>query len=112
MSGAITFLACENCGHRWVLGRRACPRCGSGRIARCPASGRGRLYSATIVHRAPDEAFAAIAPYRIALVDLDEGPRLMAHLDGEAAIGTRLRGRAETVAGREIPVFVTDEDAG
>jgi hypothetical protein len=57
------------------------------------------------VHRAPDEAFAAIAPYGIALVDLDEGPRIMAHLRCEAAIGTRVSGRIETMAGRPLPVF-------
>lgn len=112
MSGAIILEACRACNHRWVLGRRQCPRCGSDEVERAPASGRGRLYAATTVHRAPDEAFAAIAPYRIALVDLDEGPRLMAHLRGEAAIGARLRGWIETVAGRPIPVFAPEDSEG
>lgn len=111
MSAAIMLEQCRHCGHRWALGRRRCPRCGSGEIERAPATGLGRVYAVTLVHRAPEEAFAAVTPYRIALIDLDDGPRLMAHLGGDAAIGTRVRGRLETVAGRRIPVFAREETA-
>jgi uncharacterized OB-fold protein len=54
-----------------------------------PASGRGTLHSFTVVHRAPpppegavDGAWAGTVPYVVALVDLDEGVRLMANLVG------------------------------
>ena len=38
-------------------------------------SGRGTLYSVTSVHAAP-EAFREFTPYQVAIVDLDDGPRL------------------------------------
>lgn len=112
MSDAIMLEQCRSCGHHWVLARRRCPRCGAAEIELIPASGGGRVYAATLVHRAPDDAFAAIAPYRIALIDLDEGPRLMAHLDDEAPVGTWVTGRLETIAGRRIPVFARAGYAG
>jgi uncharacterized OB-fold protein len=45
------------------------------------ASGRGTVHSFTVVHRAPPE-FVAEAPYVVALVDLEEGPRMMSRLLG------------------------------
>jgi hypothetical protein len=44
------------------------------------ASGRGTVYSYTVVHRAANEAFADQVPYVIALIDLEEGVRLMTRL--------------------------------
>jgi uncharacterized OB-fold protein len=43
------------------------------------ATGRGSVHSFTVVHRAPPE-FAAEAPYVVALIDLEEGPRMMSRL--------------------------------
>ncbi|MCZ7889686.1 MULTISPECIES: Zn-ribbon domain-containing OB-fold protein [Agrobacterium] len=40
------------------------------------ASGRGTLYSFTVVHRSIHEEFASMTPFVIALVDLKEGVRL------------------------------------
>lgn len=42
-------------------------------------SGRGTIYSYSIVRRAPSQAFADV-PYTVALVDLDEGVRMMARV--------------------------------
>lgn len=104
MSG-IMLESCGACGATWVLPRDLCPRCGADEIARRQASGRGAVFSVTEVTRAPDEAWRALVPYRIALIDLEEGPRLMAHLDGDAAIGDRVRGALEARADRPVPVF-------
>ncbi len=52
----------------------------------------GRVYSHTLVREAPDD-FARQAPYRLALVELDDGSRITAQLtdvDGEIAIGDRV----------------------
>jgi len=43
-------------------------------------SGRGTVYASTVVHRPADESFAAEVPYVVALVDLEEGPRLMTRI--------------------------------
>lgn len=101
----ITIESCRDCGARWVLERERCPHCGSARLVRSEACGRGTVFAATLVHRAPDEAFRAIVPYRIGLVDLEEGPRVLAHLAGEAPIGTKVVGAVAEVAGHAVPVF-------
>lgn len=112
MSSGIMIEQCRACEKRWALPRRRCPHCGATGIDRIEAAGGGRVFSATLVHRAPDDRFAALTPYRIALIDLDEGPRLMAHLRGDAPIGARVAGRIEPVAGRPLPVFVPAGDPG
>jgi len=45
-----------------------------------PSSGRGVVYSFTVVHRAPDPSFKDDVPYVIAIVELDEGVRLMSNM--------------------------------
>jgi len=58
-------------------------------------SGRGTLYSVTSIHAAP-EAFRAFAPYQVAIVDLEEGPRLAAAFLG--SVETPLDSPVEMVA--------------
>jgi uncharacterized OB-fold protein len=57
-------------------------------------SGRGTVYAVTVVHRPPQAAFAAIAPYAYALVDLDEGIRVITIITGcppdQVAVGMRV----------------------
>lgn len=91
--GRFELQQCDSCA-RWVFYPRAiCPHCGGVELTWRAASGRGVVYSFTVVHRAP-EAFAAEAPYVVALVDLEEaGARIMTRvLDPPEAvtIGARL----------------------
>ena len=94
--GVILYQACERCGAAQTLARLACTQCGRADPAWREAAGRGTLYAVTRVYRAPDEAFRALAPYRIALVDMDEGFRLMGQLADEAAIGDPVMARIVT----------------
>jgi uncharacterized OB-fold protein len=57
----------------------ACPSCLSEDYRWAGASGRGRLYSYSIVHRPVDPA-RFDAPYVLAVVELDEGPRLLTNI--------------------------------
>jgi uncharacterized OB-fold protein len=86
---------CDDCGTFHFYPRPACPHCGSERVQPRRASGTGRLYSYSIVHRAPSAAFAADVPYVVAIVATDEGPHLMSRVVGAApeaiAIGMRLK---------------------
>ena len=76
---------CRDCGARHFMPRLLCPACWSDRLEWVPSSGRGRVHSFSIVHRAPTPAFAAIAPYVVALIDLEEGPRMFANIIGADA---------------------------
>ena len=63
------------------------------------------MHAITLVTRAPTEELRAYAPYAIALVDADEGFRLMAHAAPQLRIGDRVRARFVDLAGRLIPRF-------
>jgi uncharacterized OB-fold protein len=45
-----------------------------------PASGKGKVKSFTIMHRAITKAYLAEAPYVIALIELEEGPTMMSNV--------------------------------
>jgi uncharacterized protein len=102
---AILYRACLDCGERWYFRRGFCPRCGSARVVARPASGRGIVYAVTIVSRAPSEALRAFAPYRILLVDAEEGFRMMAHGALDLTIGDAVTARFESFGPLLIPFF-------
>jgi len=70
---------CVPCGAFFFYPRAACPTCLSPEIEWRRASGRGRLHTFTLVHRGP-KGFPLDTPYVLAVVELDEGPRVMTNL--------------------------------
>lgn len=102
----IAFQACGNCRAVWYFHRGFCPQCGDGNPQTRQASGLGTVHALTRVARAPTEELRAHAPYVIALVDADEGFRLMAHCAPELRIGDRVRAKFTDLAGKKIPYFV------
>lgn len=103
--GRLRYQRCEACGNALTGQRYACPRCGSLRLGWCDAAGTGTVYAVSAVHRAPTEAFRALAPYTLVLVDLDEGPRVMAHGAPGLAIGTRVAGHPTQVGEQPLIRF-------
>jgi uncharacterized protein len=79
---------CDVCGRSHFSPQVCCPHCLSEDWSYVRSSGRGVVYSATTAHRAPLPGFAP--PYRVAIVDLEEGWSMLANLVGDApaAIGT------------------------
>jgi uncharacterized OB-fold protein len=77
-------------------------KCESGDVQWQRASGLGKVYTYTVNHRAPNPFMKARLPYVVAIVELDEGPRLMANVLGAAsadmAIGKRVQVTFEAVA--------------
>ncbi|WP_136162163.1 Zn-ribbon domain-containing OB-fold protein [Sphingomonas flavalba] len=69
------------------------------------ASGMGTVYSVTIVAQRHPEA-----PYNVALIDLDEGARMMSRVDGVASDAVRIgmRVRARIIAEGDAPLIVFD----
>jgi uncharacterized OB-fold protein len=70
---------CDDCGNVYFPPRPFCPGCASREVRVFKASGRGILYSYVINHRA---APGFEPPYSIAVVELDEGPRMMTNIVG------------------------------
>ena len=70
---------CDECDHVYFPPRPFCPKCSSRSVSIFRASGKGTLASYVINER-PHPAFEG--PYAIALVDLEEGPRMMSNIIG------------------------------
>jgi len=80
--GRLLLQHCLACAHVQVYQQGICRNCGSERLEHRGASGRGRVYSYSVVHRAPGPAFKADTPYAVLLVELAEGPRMISSLVG------------------------------
>ena len=84
---------CSSCGA--VLDSSApgglCPHCLSDDLTWQEVSGKGALHAFTIVHRHVNPAFHAEVPFVVALIELDEGVRMMSNLVGVAADPAEVR---------------------
>ena len=88
--GVLRYQCCMDCGAAQKLARYACRACGSTRLEWKDSAGGGTVFAASVVTRAPSEAYKALLPYTLVLVDLDEGARLMAHAEPGVTIGERV----------------------
>ena len=71
--GSLVVKTCRACGQSHHYPRALCPFCGSDRTEWTPASGRGTIYSYSVMRR-------ATPPYAIAYVTLEEGPTMMTNI--------------------------------
>jgi uncharacterized OB-fold protein len=73
---------CEDCDKFWFPPSRACPHCLSMNVSFQTVSGRGKVFSFVTFHRVYRPAFAQDVPYVVALVELEEGPRVLTNILG------------------------------
>lgn len=78
--GRLAYQHCDACGHIQFYPRAVCARCRSSSLQWKKSQGKGSIYTYTIVYRAPSAAFKPDVPYAIALVDIEEGFRIMANV--------------------------------
>jgi uncharacterized OB-fold protein len=73
-----TFLLqhCRTCGALQFYPKTTCTTCGSADLDWQPASGRGTVHTFTVARRATHPAFNGMEPYVVAIIELDEGPRV------------------------------------
>ena len=84
LAGELRIQRCTACAKHYLYPRTHCPNCGSAKTEWVKASGRGRLYSYVISHMAAP-GWEGEVPYVIAVVQLDEGPRMLSNLVGMPA---------------------------
>ena len=84
---ALIGEVCPHCEAKIFPPRDVCPECGGEAKTEFQFSGKGEIYSFTVMHDAP-AGFEDNIPYTVALVKLDEGPMVTAQLTdlGEQAI--------------------------
>jgi uncharacterized OB-fold protein len=72
-AGKLLVKRCRACGEHHYYPRAICPFCFSDDTEWRDASGRGTIYTYSVMRRAP-------IPYAIAYVELEEGPRMMTNI--------------------------------
>jgi uncharacterized protein len=77
--GELRIQRCKNCAKAVFYPRAICPHCYSDQLEWIVASGRGTIYTYTVAHQAFGP-FAADVPYVVALVELEEGVRMISRV--------------------------------
>ena len=75
--GELRLQQCSGCSHTYFPPRPFCPDCGSRDVNVIKASGKGRLFSYIINHL---PAPGMKPPFTVAVVELEEGPRMMSNI--------------------------------
>jgi uncharacterized protein len=101
---------CERCDKPVHRPRERCPRCMTSELTWRPASGAGELYAVSVSHRQWPTGPPGDGPYVVALVDLDEGARMMSNVIGmdpeSVEVGMRVKVAWEPLEdGRNLPQF-------
>ncbi|MFD1507241.1 hypothetical protein FE374_14365 [Georgenia yuyongxinii] len=109
----LRFQRCRSCESAIFPPRAHCPRCWHADLTWEVSGGRGRLASRAVVHKPGHPAFAALAPFALALVDLDEGFRMLTRLVGPGAdelpVEAPVQVRWEPQGDVTLPLFGTDD---
>jgi uncharacterized OB-fold protein len=77
--GELVYQECPACGHRQLYPRAVCAACAADPEWRT-ASGRGVVHTFTVIRQNWVEPFRSLVPYVVAVVELEEGPRMMTNL--------------------------------
>ena len=113
--GEFVLQRCDACGQRPFPPRAHCPGCGAASLTWATVTGRGTVHSYTVAHRAPHPAFATQLPLIVAIVELEEGARLVTNLVGCEPTGISVGMAVEVCfepiddSDQQLPVFQPSE---
>ena len=94
--GKLLLQYCDRCQQYQFYPRLYCMRCGAENPRWVEASGCGVIYSYTIIRQNKSPEFAKDTPYNVAIVQLEEGPRMLSNIVDVAPAELRV----------ELPVMV------
>jgi uncharacterized OB-fold protein len=97
-AGVLCIQRCDNCQLWRHPPRRYCPACQAAASSFEPVAGNGTIISFAVSHRSLDPGWQERVPFVTLVVELDEGPRVLAATDldpAHASIGTRVALRSE-----------------
>lgn len=107
----LTYQHCAACEQAVWPPHSHCPHCGARSLAWKESRGRGTVYSFSAVMRGPTPVWAAIVPYTVGFVQMEEGYCLFTQIDAPAEsirIGQPVRVRYVQRGGQVLPVFVPE----
>ena len=101
---------CTDCEAAIFYPREVCPTCLGTALEWRASGGRATVYAVSVQHRPSMPMYAGRVPYAVALVDLDEGVRMMTNVvdcdPEDVEVGDRVEVRWEALSdGRNLPVF-------
>ncbi|WP_431604188.1 Zn-ribbon domain-containing OB-fold protein [Acidovorax soli] len=106
-AGELRYQRCAVCGHVQLIPRSLCEHCHGRRLDWQASERTGTVLTFTTVYRAPLPVFKDMVPYVIAIVDMDEGFRVMANAKAQGRegleIGARVRIGFQEVHGMALP---------
>jgi hypothetical protein len=111
-AGEVRLQRCGACGAHQYPAESFCYQCGALAPAWVQVAGEGTVYSFIVVHQQYHEAFKDFLPYTVAIVQMDEGPRMLSAMLGlraPIAIGDRVKPCIRRVDGGRA--FLTYEPA-
>ncbi|MBX9472371.1 Zn-ribbon domain-containing OB-fold protein [Microcella sp.] len=79
--GELRLQRCTACGIAQFYPRSLCATCG-GSVEWFAATGKGTVHTFTVVRTHGAEPFRSLVPFTLAIVELEEGPRMMTNLTG------------------------------
>ena len=102
---------CSTCDRVVFYPRAICPGCLGDTLEWRPSRGTGRVYAVTVEQRQLNPRFPLRAPYAIALVDLDDGGRMLSNIvecdPAAVTVGMAVAVTWEPLSdGRRLPQFV------
>lgn len=98
--GNFLIQRCTSCERSVFYPRMICPHCGADQLEWFAPTGRGTVYSTTVVRRKAEHG----GDYNVALIDLDEGVRMMSRVEGVAP--------TDVTIGMPVQAQVADTDDG
>ncbi|HEV2579562.1 MAG TPA: Zn-ribbon domain-containing OB-fold protein [Ktedonobacteraceae bacterium] len=78
--GKLLLQYCDACQQSQFYPRLYCMRCGGQQVRWIEASGRGVVYSYTVIRQNKSPEFRDDVPYNVALIELEEGPHMMSNV--------------------------------
>ena len=79
----LTMQCCSECEHHQYPPATFCEKCRSSKLRWVAVSGRGSVFSWIVVrHPIPSDVFGDVVPYVVALIELEEGPRMASNVIG------------------------------
>jgi len=107
--GEFRIQQCKECGGHVFYPRYLCNHCGSSELKWVEVTGKGTVYSTSVVRRKPEKG----GNYNISLIDLEEGPRMMSRVidvdPEEVTIGMEVSAHVGMVDDKPAVVFYNKE---
>ena len=107
----LVLRGCDACGQVFFVPREFCPDCWSSELSWRPMSGTGTVWTFTEVH-VPfyDDTWADDVPYVVAVIELEEGPRMLANIVETDTASLQIGDRVEVTfqdrpEGVTLPMF-------